>query len=195
MNKKINLLFVLIFFFFTLFQFLWKNIREHTQKSKEHISSLGNKRIPNFRKAKRIAREFYDYSPFRSFYCNCPFKGSKVQLGECPLPSSLKQHTRSQKIEWEHIVPASAFGKKFPAWIKGHQHCKNKKGTPFKGRKCARIRSRKFRLMEADLYNLVPVVGKVNAIRSNNPLGKVTQLESELGKCGTKISKQSMHFI
>ena len=195
MNKKTNLLLFLSIFLLTLFSFLWRkvNFKPHSQRTEQSQKSpLGNKRIPNFRRAKKIARKFYTYSSFSSFYCGCPFRGSRVMLNKCPLPQQVKEHTRSQKIEWEHIVPASRFGKKFPAWKQGHPKCQNKKGTPFKGRRCARLSSQKFRFMEADLYNLVPVVGQVNALRSNHPLGKVTQLESKLGKCGTKISKNKI---
>ena len=196
MKKKTNLLLFLSIFFLILLGVFWKKIellKPHSQRTEqEQTSSLGNKHIPHFREAKKIAQKFYTYSSFLSFYCDCPFKGSKVMLSSCPLPQELKEHKRSQKIEWEHIVPASQFGKQIPAWKEGHPKCQNKKGTPFKGRKCARLSSQKFRLMEADLYNLVPVVGQVNALRSNYPLGQVTQLESKLGSCGTKISKNKI---
>ena len=36
-----------------------------------------------------------------------------------------------------------------------------KNGKKFKGRKCARKISKKFRLMEADLYNLQPTIGEL----------------------------------
>ena len=76
---------------------------------------------------------------------------------------------RASRIEWEHIVPASEFGKNIIAWKSGDPSCKTKSGHKFSGRRCARSVSKEFRVMEADLYNLVPAIGEINQRRSNLP--------------------------
>lgn len=70
-------------------------------------------------------------------------------------------------MEREHVVPAQNFGRAFVEWREGAPECRDGDGIPFKGRKCAGIASRQFRRMEADLHNLFPSVGCVNAKRSN----------------------------
>ena len=67
----------------------------------------------------------------------------------------------------EHILPASRFGKKFDTWRYGHKKCVKNNGKKFKGRKCTEKVHKKYRLIQADLYNLQPVIGEINGMRSN----------------------------
>jgi deoxyribonuclease-1 len=82
-------------------------------------------------------------------------------------PHRSKHFKRSRRVEWEHVVPAQSFGQSFKKWREGDSKCVNKKGKAFKGRKCAEKVNMEYRYMQADLYNLVPANGQVNAIRSN----------------------------
>ncbi|WP_198158437.1 deoxyribonuclease I [Enterovibrio coralii] len=110
----------------------------------------------SFTKAKRIAQGIYDDYPV-SFYCGCDieWKGKKgiPDLEACGY-NVRKQEKRASRIEWEHVVPAWQFGHQRQCWQDG-------------GRKnCAR-NDTAFKLMEADLHNLVPAIGEVNGDRSN----------------------------
>ena len=100
----------------------------------------------------------------KSLYCGCDIKkqGKKLipdpsNCGYIPrktLTSSGKVNVRALRIEWEHIVPAWEFGHQLQCWQNG-------------GRKNCRKVSAKVRKMEADINNLAPAIGEINADRSN----------------------------
>ena len=97
---------------------------------------------------------------------NFPSAGSEVELASCGYQPK-KDPDRAKRLEWEHVVPAEAFGQSFKEWREGNPACVDSKGKAFKGRNCARKMSTQFRYMEADLYNLQPAIGEVNWLRSN----------------------------
>ena len=73
----------------------------------------GNTTLQSFSKAKKILlRQVYQDHKI-TFYCNCPFTADKKILpSENYTPK--KQGKRAHRLEWEHIVPAHAFGQSFP---------------------------------------------------------------------------------
>ncbi|MEL7309452.1 MAG: endonuclease, partial [Pseudomonadota bacterium] len=100
----------------------------------------------------------------KSLYCGCDIKRQGKKL--VPVPDSCgyiprnaitragNENARAKRIEWEHIVPAWEFGHQLQCWQDG-------------GRKnCVKV-SEKFRQMEADINNLAPAIGEINADRSN----------------------------
>ncbi|STO42574.1 Extracellular deoxyribonuclease precursor [Grimontia hollisae] len=110
----------------------------------------------SFSKAKHIAQKIYQDHP-TSFYCGCNinWQGKKgvPDLESCGYKVR-KQEGRASRIEWEHVVPAWQFGHQRQCWQEG-------------GRKNCSRNDVAFRLMEADLHNLVPAIGEVNGDRSN----------------------------
>lgn len=151
------------------------------------ISDKGNQTIESFSKAKRLL-ETQVYNDHRvTFYCLAPFDRKK----NITLPEGFrtpKHEKRALRVEWEHVVPAENFGRAFVAWREGDPDCRDNSGREFKGRKCAEKVSQTFRLMQADLYNLVPAIGAVNAMRSNY---RYTQFSSTtpytFGTCPMKV--------
>jgi len=93
----------------------------------------------------------------QTFYCGCAYAENTVDLQSCGY-QPIKNSKRARQLEWEHVVPAEAFGQSFPEWREGHPECADLKGQPFKGRNCARKVAVLFRYMEADLYNLQPTI-------------------------------------
>ena len=73
---------------------------------------------------------------------------------------------RVNRAETEHIVPAENFGRTFSEWREGHPLCVHSDGNPYKGRKCAELANAEFGQMEADMHNLYPAIGSVNAARA-----------------------------
>lgn len=147
-----------------------------TKEKKTEKNNGGNETITQFYKAKKILqKEIYNKQELRrTFYCDCSYNDKKEIDGKSCGLKVRKNAKRSKRLEWEHIVPAHAFGQSFKEWREGDPLCvrEKKKGKKkiikkYKGRKCARKVSSLFRLMEADLYNLVPAVGEVNADREN----------------------------
>lgn len=129
----------------------------------------------SFSKSKRILKELYQTNPV-SFYCDCDYlsEGKKLvpQWDSCGY-TPRKNANRAGRIEWEHVVPAWAFGHQLQCWQDGgRKACKK---DPF------------FRSMEADLHNLVPAIGEVNGDRSNYSF---SQLEGEprvYGRCDMEV--------
>ena len=75
--------------------------------------------------------------------------------------------TFTYRAETEHIVPVENFGRTFVEWREGHPLCVHSDDSPFKGRRCAQLASEEYREMEADMHNLYPAIGCVNAARGN----------------------------
>lgn len=146
-----------------------------------------NTNIPDFRRAKKILPVVFKGFE-RTLYCRCPYQGKKVDLKSCGF-KSMQPSRRSQRIEWEHVVPAEAFGQSFVEWRIGDPKCKTKKRV-YKGRRCAE-KNAQFSKMEADLYNLFPEIGEVNAARSNFSMAEVDGFGKFLGltfgECRAKV--------
>lgn len=155
-------------------------------------------RVRTFDDAKRDLARIYRDHPV-DLYCGCPFTarsggGFAVDLARCGYQVA-HDAVRAGRIEWEHAVPAAALGRHVSAWRDGDPRCKDGKGKPYHGRSCARVASPAFARMEGDMHNLFPVVGEVNALRSDLPMG--LPLESapsrgssksyRFGQCGSTI--------
>lgn len=124
----------------------------------------------------------------KTIYCQIPFD----EAGHLIIPEGFdmsKVADRAHRIEIEHIIPAEKFGLYIKQWWKGDNLCVNKEGQPFKGRCCAEKTSRIFRLMQADMYNLYPTVGSLNAIRGHADFGEFPKYFPSLYKsCLIKVA-------
>ena len=146
-----------------------------------------NTTIDSFNHAKKLlARVFAGHET--EFYCGCTYAGSAVNLTSCGYQPK-KDPDRAKRLEWEHVVPAEAFGQSFKEWREGHPACVDRKGKAFKGRNCARKMATQFRHMEADLYNLQPAIGEVNWLRSNYSMEMIPGEKREFGSCDVEIEK------
>ena len=137
------------------------------------VSSGGNQRVRSFDEAKKALLQIYD-AHRTDLYCGCPFapepgRGLRVDLAACGYAVA-RDAQRAGRIEWEHAVAAASFGRTFTEWTTGDDRCVDAKGKRFKGRKCAG-KSPEFARMEGDLHNLFPVVGEVNGLRGDLPMG------------------------
>ncbi|EFK08946.1 nuclease, EndA/NucM family [delta proteobacterium NaphS2] len=97
----------------------------------------GNTTNDSFNKAKKILLRDVYLDHRTTFYCGYPFNSQK-QILPCGNYTPKKEGKRAHRLEWEHIVPAHAFGQSVPEWRNGHPECVASKGKPFKGRNCAR---------------------------------------------------------
>lgn len=130
---------------------------------------------PSFSKSKRILTEMYQANPV-SFYCGCDYR--KVEKKLVPNWESCgytprKNANRAARIEWEHVVPAWAFGHQLQCWQEG-------------GRKACK-KDVKFNRMEADLHNLVPAIGEVNGDRSNFSFAQLEGEPRVYGQCDMEV--------
>ena len=145
---------------------------------------------------KKVARDQIYFDHTKTFYCGCNFfpnaQGASgvIEPLNCGYKIKNSNSNRGKNLEWEHIVPASAFGKHKNAWInhKKEEFCGIKSKS---GRECARKFDDKFKMMEADLYNLVPEIGELNSERSDKLYGKIDGEKREYGECDFEISSKS----
>ncbi len=93
--------------------------------------------------AKKLAEQIYQAHPV-TFYCGCPIEWKKpdpIDHDSCGYKMPNKKNDERAKLnEWEHIVPVSKLGDKANS---------------------------DFNLRKANLHNLVPAIGQVNAHRNN----------------------------
>lgn len=83
-------------------------------------------------------------------------------------------------------MPAYRFASHLECW--NEEICLDKKGKPYKGRKCCEKVDKSFRLMQADMYNLVPSVGEINGDRSNYEYGIIEGEARVYGECDFEVS-------
>lgn len=148
-----------------------------------------NQEVQSFRKAKRILEKQVYNNHRITLYCNATFDAKKKV--KPPLGfTTTKYIKRAKKVEWEHVVPAENFGRTFIEWRDGNKQCVNNKGKTYKGRKCADKTNKEYRLMQADMFNLYPVIGAVNALRSNYNFTMLPDIKSNFGSCAMKVDSR-----
>ncbi len=147
----------------------------------------GNTTNESFTVAKKLLEEEIYYDHRITVYCEAEFD----EMKRVCLPDGFvtpKHDKRAERVEWEHIVPAENFGRSFVAWREGDPLCITKSGKPYRGRRCAGEVSKEYRFMEADMYNLYPAIGAVNAIRSNHNFQMLDpSIPSTFGICPMKV--------
>lgn len=147
----------------------------------------GNASIPDYQHARDLLRDVVYRDHRRTLYCDAEYGADRsVFLPDGFTTPSHQQ--RALRMEIEHTVPAENFGRFFTEWREGHPMCVDERGKPFKGRKCASLASEQFRLMEADMYNLFPAIGAVNALRSNYNYAVLSGIQPTFGSCAMKIA-------
>lgn len=145
--------------------------------------------IRDFREAKRHLGKIYKDHRV-DFYCGCNYKivredgYTRALLDPSCGVTPRKDPVRASRIEWEHIVPAHAFGNQLPCW---RENLCKRRGRKYKGRKCCVRIDPKFSQMEADLHNIRPVPGEINGDRSNFQYGIITKQIQNYGTCKFKV--------
>ena len=127
----------------------------------------------------------YEKNP-ETFYCGCEISEKQPIHSSCGYMDS---SPFSSDIEWEHIVPISTLAKNTPAYLRGNNKCILENGKRYRGRKCASKIDERFQAMESDLYNLVPVIGTVNRMRSNFRFAEIDGEQQALKGCDFKIGE------
>ena len=97
-----------------------------------------------------------------------------------------KNSERANRIEWEHVVPAWELGHQLLCWEEGTRRSETD------GREYCLKKNHDFKLMHANLHNLVPAIGEVNGDRSNYSFAFFEEesdfeVKSKYGECEIKI--------
>lgn len=137
-----------------------------------------------FEEAKVASKQYvyFDQTNVGDIYCGCHWQwtgksGGRMDLTSCGYRPRTNAE-RAARMEWEHIVPASTFGRQRQCWQHG-------------GRENCNATDPVFNLMEADMHNLYPSVGEVNGDRSNFNYGMALNLPNQYGMCSTKVDFQN----
>lgn len=141
----------------------------------------------SFEQAKEVSRRYVYHDQNQgsdgTLYCGCDWSwvgrsGGRIDLASCGYEIRA-QENRAIRLEWEHIVPAWVFGHQRQCWQNG-------------GRQNCIADDPVFRAMEADLHNLAPAIGEVNADRSNYRYGVVRGSDAATcGTCKTRVDFKS----
>jgi deoxyribonuclease-1 len=148
-----------------------------------------NQEIQSFSKAKKLLEKKVYNNHRTTLYCQAPFDAKKKVTPPNGFTTT-KYIKRAKKVEWEHVVPAENFGSTFSEWRDGNKLCTNSKGKVFRGRKCAEKINIEYRYMQADMFNLYPAIGAVNALRSNYNFTMLPAAKSDFGSCEMKIDNR-----
>ncbi|UYM16330.1 endonuclease [Endozoicomonas euniceicola] len=156
-------------------------------KARSSQGQGGNTTNQSFNSAKRMLERDVYFDHRETLYCGAAFDAGKNVTPPVGFKSDRYQ-SRARRIEWEHVVPAENFGRAFSEWRDGHPECVDSKGKHFRGRRCAEKMNIEYRYMQSDMYNLFPVIGAVNALRSNyNFVMMPGSTPSAFGSCAMKI--------
>jgi deoxyribonuclease-1 len=155
-----------------------------------HAAATGNQTNESFDRAKKVLLTTVYPDHLTEFYCDNGFTTDKKVKRDPSKYTPKKNSSRAKAIEWEHIVPAEAFGQSFVEWRKGHEKCRKNGGQAYKGRECAEKVNKEYRLMQADMYNLVPAIGELNGLRSNYTYAMIPGEPREFGVCDFEVQDQ-----
>lgn len=152
---------------------------------------MGNTRLESLAVSRRLLLQQVYAEHRRTVYCGAAFSTDRVVT---PPPGfrSRSHRDRARRLEWEHVVPAAQFGRTFTAWREGDSRCRRRDGVLFRGRRCAEKVSREFRRMQADMHNIFPAIGAVNAARSDRAAAMLPDAASTFGTCAVKIARRKM---
>jgi deoxyribonuclease I len=155
--------------------------------SMAYASTAGAQEPPqSFSQAKAILAQIHeDLGLQTTFYCGCPYvrkgsSGADIDREACGL-RTYKNELRSDRVEWEHVVPASWIGRGRVCWDTGHADCQKK------GRKCCAKVDDEFMSAYASPHNLFPSSGEVNGDRSAYPFGIVPGEVRNYGACDFEV--------
>jgi len=77
------------------------------------------------------------------------------------------------------LIKDQNFGRQFSCWREGV----TSKGKHYKGRRCCTKVNKKYRIMQADMHNLFPAIGELNADRKNFKFDFELSSQGQYGEC------------
>lgn len=107
-----------------------------------------------------------------------------------------KRDKRANRIEWEHIVPSEHSGRGRSCWRERDKYpeCKKSNGKLMYGRKCCKKVDPEFRKLSGNLHNLAPIIGEINADRSNYRFSQLPFKAYQYGSCQSKTDFKGRKF-
>jgi deoxyribonuclease-1 len=145
------------------------------------LCAKGLERPKNLSQAKNVIKVIhFDYQVTWLNGCRYRYDIATCMSDTILDEKSCKLEETGQKMVWLQVVPSSFYGRNRACM--NEPVCKKYNGTPFGGPRCCRKRDAAYRLMQADLFNLIPVASTVAQRRTE-------QLFFETGKGAEKIGE------
>ncbi|MCY4443706.1 MAG: endonuclease [Proteobacteria bacterium] len=147
---------------------LAEGLTKDSQTAKPHTSSayvLSNKashRHSSFSSAKRYLKDIYKYIP-TSFYCGCPLKMPYAHVEKCSLWQNYAFYEPKTTVEFDHLYPMQRLKERLQHKIGPLMRSM----CPTLGRKCLTKKIKLFAHFESDMFNIRPVVKKLNRLRGS----------------------------
>ncbi|MBW7858700.1 MAG: endonuclease [Leptonema sp. (in: Bacteria)] len=135
----------------------------------------------NFNESKKVLRTLFLSVSNRTLYCDCKLIIADRQLSydkSCGFES--KRKINGPTVNWEHIMPASRFGRTLRCWT----------SRKSRGRRYCQQTDTCFNRMEGDLHNLAPALTEINFDRSNFNYGIIEGEEREYGICDFEVNRR-----
>jgi len=85
-------------------------------------SHSSRSQIDSFGDSKKFLSKHLDLFENKTIYCSCKVNGKNVDLASCGYKVQ-SDPRRASRLEWEHVVPAEAFGNSFAEWRSGSSSC------------------------------------------------------------------------
>ncbi len=148
-----------------------------------------NTTIDSFKKATSILNKSVYHDDRTEFYCGMKFD-EELNIISFNWFDATKYEKFENKIQWDHIVPAENFWRSFIEWREWNNNCIDNNWKAFKWRKCAEKTSIEYRLMQADMYNLVPANWAINVNRWNKQFGMIEWEKREFWTCNVEIDNE-----
>lgn len=162
-------------------------------KIKQNYRVPHNGHPQNFDQAKKFMYTYVylDGENHKTSYCGCDinhksygkWKGVKPDINSCGLKVRKEGNRyRAERIEAEHIVPASLIGLKNNCMLRNSKNSKKRD-------LCDRT-DKEFSVPYTDLHNLTPITGEVNVDRSNFPFREVPNSNTvgSYGQCDFAVN-------
>ena len=86
----------------------------------------------------------------------------------------------ARQVQWMHVLDPYHFGEEFSCLTK--RECRSSYSKKiYKGIRCCKQKSAKFKKMYADMHNIIPVIGAFRKLRQGRYLKEARELEAEKG--------------
>ncbi len=141
---------------------------------------------------KRMIEDIHTSPLDTTVYCGCRFTSDKqVDYNHCDYQPENPSSVRANRIEADHVVPASVLGGALACWgdeRKEIEQCYTSSGNLISGRSCCERVNPLYEEAQNNLINLMPAIGELNNTRSDRMFDNIIGEERQYGACNVEVS-------
>ncbi len=134
----------------------------------------------------------------QTFYCGCGFTEDKqVDYTDCDYQPVSINSTRANRVEGEHVMPASKIGGALQCWGEGREEiseCYESDGDLMSSRACCEKTNLVYERAQNDLVNVVPAIGELNNLRSDKPFANIIGEARDFGRCDVEVTSEAVEI-